>query len=299
MTSTAITEEILHVLDGVDFSQGSINTPDEVLIKNIKHSIRLGHPQVRPQAPQKDRICLVGGGPSLDDTFEELRQLYFEGAKVVTVNGSAEWCLDHNIRPSAHIVLDARPENARFVARDILQCRYMLASQCHPATWKAVEGRDDVWIWHAMADDNPNRGVLDEYYQGWWVGTPGGTTVVMRALLVLRMLGFMRFDLFGVDSCFMGNKHHAYEQAENEGDSAFVVKMWPGEHTEKTRSFVCAPWMMKQLECFLQTIRIGGHTFLLNVHGDGLLAYALRSSADVQWSIDAGVVGAHAADLGA
>ncbi len=280
--SATLTDERLRVIEGFEF-KGSINTDDAVLLANIQHSITLGHPQVRPQAPQADRVVLVGGGPSLDDTFEELRALYFAGAKVVTVNGSYQWCLDRNIRPSAHVVLDARPENARFVSPAIPQCRYLLASQCAPETWAAVDGRPDVWIWHAVAEDNAIlKPTLDAYYDKQWMPTPGGTTVVMRAMLLMRAMGFLRFDLFGVDSCFMGDQHHAYEQAENDNDKAYPFTVYPSGHPEMARVFHCAPWMAKQLECFLQSIRLHGKHFLLNVHGDGLLAFALSSSAGVE-----------------
>jgi hypothetical protein len=52
---------------------------------------------------------------------------------------------------------------------------------------------------------------------------------------------------------------------------------------------MCAGWHAKQLEDMLQAIRLHGEHFLMNVHGDGLLAYALKSSADVQmqWATDA------------
>jgi hypothetical protein len=286
---TTETPDILKVLDGIEMV-GAINTPDAGLLANIEHSIRLGYPQVRPQPSQADRVVLVGGGPSLNDTFDELRDLYFAGAKVVTVNGSYQWCLDRNIRPSAHVVLDARASNARFVNPAVPNCKYLLASQCAPETWAAVEGRKDVWIWHAVAPDNEIlKPTLDAYYAGQWMPTPGGTTVSLRALLLLRAMGFLRFDLFGVDSCFMDGKGHAYEQPENDRDKAYPFVVHPTGHPELSRTFMCAPWMAKQLECFLQSVRLHGHQFLLNVHGDGLLAYALKSSAGVEWSTEAAV----------
>jgi hypothetical protein len=285
--TTAQSADILKVLDGIELS-GTINTPDDGLLANIRHSIRLGYPQVRPQPAQPDRVCLVGGGPSLDDTFDELRELYFEGAKVVTVNGSYQWCLDRNIRPSAHVVLDARASNARFVNPVVPQCKYLIASQCAPETWAQMAGRPDVWIWHAVASDNPTlKPELDAYYMGQWVPTPGGTTVIMRAISVLRMIGFLRMDLFGVDSCVMGDQHHAYAQPENDADKVYPFVIHPTGHPELARTFHCTSWHAKQLECFLQTIRVNGHTFMLNVHGDGLLAYALKCSAQVEWSTDA------------
>jgi hypothetical protein len=281
--------DILKVLDGIEL-KGNINTPDEGLLANIRHSIRLGYPQIRPQPAQHDRVCLVGGGPSLESTFDELRDLYFAGAKVVTVNGSYQWCLDRNIRPSAHVVLDARPENARFVNPAIPQCKYLIASQCAPETWAQMAGRPDVWIWHAVAGDNAIlKPELDAYYLGQWMPTPGGTTVIMRALLLLRAIGFLRFDLFGVDSCFMGGKHHAYEQKENDVDKPHPFVVQPTGHPELARTFMCAGWHVKQLECFLQSIRLHGDKFLMNVHGDGLLAYALACSAQVEWSTEAAV----------
>jgi hypothetical protein len=286
---TTATPDILKVLDGIELT-GNINTSDDGLLANIRHSIRLGYPQVRPQPSQADRVVLVGGGPSLNDTFDELRDLYFAGAKVVTVNGSYQWCIDRNIRPSAHVVLDARASNARFVNPAVPNCKYLLASQCAPETWAAVEGRKDVWIWHAVAPDNEIlKPTLDAYYAGQWMPTPGGTTVIMRALLLLRSMGFLRFDLFGVDSCYMGGKGHAYEQPENDGDKAYPFVVHPTGHPELARTFMCAPWMAKQLECALQAIRLHGNQFLLNVHGDGLLAYALKSSAGVEWSTEAAV----------
>lgn len=278
-----IATEPAPVLEGIEL-RGRINTSDADLLANIAHSIRLGHPQVGPQPLQRDRVVLVGGGPSLLDTFDELRELYFAGAKVVTVNGSYAWCLERNIRPSAQVVLDARAQNARFVSPDVPQCRYLLASQCHPDTWAAVEGREHVRIWHAVSEEGPLRDLLDTYYAGRWQPVPGGTTVIMRALMVMRTLGFLRFDLFGVDSCFLGGAHHAYAQPENDADRAVAVTVHPTGEPDKGRTFHCAPWHLKQFEDFLHTVRLNGDQFLLNVHGDGLLAYALKASADVEWS---------------
>lgn len=274
----ALTDDALHVLDGVEM-EGTINTSDEQLIANVNHSIRLGYPQVRPQPAQPEMVCLVGGGPSLNDTFDELRELFFNGALIVTVNGSYQWCLDRNIQPSAQIVLDARAENARFVNPAVPRCKYLLASQCHPEMWKQVEGRPNVHIWHGAVEDNPHLGpVLDAYYAGNWMKTPAGTTVIVRALVLLRLMGFLRLHLFGADSCYMHGQHHAYQQPENDVDRPrpFILS----RNGEDQRVFLCAPWMAQQVKCFLQTVRLHGKHFLLSVHGDGMLAYALKLGAE-------------------
>lgn len=271
----------LDVLKGVEI-RGHINTDEATLAAQVAHSIRLGHPQVKGQPVQPDRICLIGGGPSLAETEGELRDLYYAGAKIVTVNGAYHWCLERNYRPSMQIVLDARAVNARFVEPPVPRCQYLLASQCHPDTWAKVQGREGIWIWHAAAADSPHKAVLDAYYLGNWQPSSGGTTVVMRAILLLRMLGFIRMDLFGVDSCVKGTEHHAYPQPENDADRVRPVDVWATGNPEQRHTFYCTTWHIKQLECFLQLIRLHGEHVLLRVHGDGLLACALALGAAVE-----------------
>lgn len=281
------TDPKLKVLEGIELV-GEINTSDEIIIAQVEQAIRRGHPQIWPTVLQQQRVALVGGGPSLASTIEELRETIFDGALLVTVNGAYQWCIERNLKPNAQIVIDARPENARFVEPDVPGCRYYLASQCHPRTWDAVEGRKYVGIFHATDPEGSLKATLDEYYIGTWVGVGGGTTVASRALALLRLLGYLRFDLFGIDSCWMGDEHHAYAQPENERDRArrLTIRISPTAASEETgREFVVSPWHVKQFEDFVQFIRVNGQQVLLNVHGDGLLAYALRAGAEV--SIDA------------
>lgn len=283
-TTTATFEEQFKVLDGIEF-RGAINTSDPELLANIQHAIRLGYPQVRAQQPHGDRALLVCSGPSLESTLDELRELYFEGAKVVTVNGAYHWCLERNIRPSAQVVLDARPSNARFLEPAVPQCRYLLASQCAPEAWAVVKGRPQVWIWHSIGPDPETEQVLTDYYQGRFqaigFGPVGGTTVGVRAIALLRTMGFLRYDIFGMDSCYMGGMGHAMPQPENDADRRVYYTLGVPGRPETQRKFLCSPWHGKQLEDFLRMIRAKGNEFLLRVHGDGMLAYALQVNADV------------------
>lgn len=274
-------DPVMQVLEGVEL-QGRINVEDDTLRNQISKSIRLNYPQVWAQPNKYDRICLVGGGPSLDSTFDELRELVFAGAKLVTMNGAYQWCLERNLKPSAQIVLDARANNAGFLTPEVPGCRYYLASQCHTDTWAAVEGYEHVGIFHAWGGEDDIKMVLDKHYLGNWTPITGGTTVAMRSLALLRTLGYVRYDIFGVDSCHLEGKHHAYSQPQNDADRKFTFNVAPTGHPELGRQFVCSPWHAKQLEDFLQLIRVNGHHFRINVHGDGLLAFALSSSADLE-----------------
>lgn len=270
----------LKVIEGLEM-EGRINTSDEEILSNIQSAIRRGYPQVKSQEIQHDRIALVGSGPSLAHTEKELVALLHEGAKLVTVNGGYHWCLEHNLKPSAQILVDARAGNERFVQPDVPGCSYILASQCHPKVWDAVEGRKSVWIFHSMNEGNPTKDLLDEFYQGKWHGVPGGTTVATRAMVALRMLGYLRFDLFGIDSCVMDNVHHVMPQPENANDRFYQLKVGPTSHPEMSRTFTVTGWHCKQFEDMLQFIRVNGEYVLVNVHGDGLIAYALKCGSDL------------------
>lgn len=265
--------------------EGSINTPDEQLVAHVQSSIRRGYPQIWPTQTNGHRIALVGGGPSLNATLPELRDLVFEGAKLVALNGAYQWCLDHNLQPKAHVILDARPASSKLIGPPVPGCRYYICSQCAPETWDALGDRSHVAIWHAAGDDAVTA-VLDAYYLGQWSPVSGGTTVGTRAIALCRMLGFLRFDLFGFDSCWMDDQHHAYPQAQNDRDGRFRLTIQAMNSATPARDFYVAPWHVKQLEDLVLFMRAHGDKFLLNIHGDGLLAYALRAHAHVQYTVD-------------
>jgi hypothetical protein len=259
-------------------AHGRVNVPEEEIFANIKASIRRGHPQMQAQPIRDDRVCLVGSGPSLNETCDELREALWDGGILVTMNGSYHWAIEHGFKPQTQIVVDARASNARFVTPAVPKCNYVLASQCHPAVFDAVEDRDHVWIFHAVTESSgPTKDLLDAYYQKSWMPVNGGVTVASRALMLLRQCGYVRFDLFGVDSCWHGDVHHAMAQPENESDKKFRLFV---RALGKDVPFVVSPWHVKQAEDFLQIVRVCGKRFRLNVHGKGLLAYLVRCLAE-------------------
>ncbi len=275
----------------IEFSKESgCNTTDAVILEHVRQNIRRGLPQVQPHVPNPAMALLVCGGPSLAMTEKELVEAYWAGGKVIACNGAYQWCIDRNIKPSAAVMLDARDFNARFIKTPVEGCKYLLASQCHPSTFDMCRDRI-VHIWHACTAGEPELDVLKEYYFEPKV-TPEsglrrtfpvqlGTTVGVRAISLLRMLGFQNMEIFGLDSCWLGDEHHAYEQVENK-DLKIGVWLRPKGRDDKAQRFLCAPWHMKQYEDFLGLVKARGNLFQLNVHGPGLIATALRTGAELQ-----------------
>ena len=103
----------------------SLNTDQEFIRENIESNVKLGIVQVEPHETQDKVVALVLGGPSLKDTFEDLKEKKRNGMPVITVNGSYEYCIKNGVTPSAMVMLDAREFNSRFVDRRIDTCKYL------------------------------------------------------------------------------------------------------------------------------------------------------------------------------
>lgn len=265
----------------VDLSKGGCNTPDDVIMAQVAQNIRRGLPQVFPHLPQPTTAILVCGGPSLASTEKDLARAVWAGGKIFAANGAYQWCIDRNLKPSVAVMLDAREFNSRFLAEPVEDCRYLLASQCHPAIFDICADRDTL-IWHACTAGEVEHEMLKEYYFDRVHPVTSGTTIGIRAISLIRMLGFTSIEVFGLDSCWLDDAHHAYEQNENARDPRIAVWLRPKDRDDKASRFECAPWMMKQAEDFLSLVRERGDQFQLNVHGPGLIATILRTGAEIQ-----------------
>ena len=141
----------------------SLNADEEFIRENIKSNVKLGVVQVEPHETQDKVVALVLGGPSLKDTFEDLKEKKRNGMPVITVNGSYEYCIRNGVTPSAMVMLDAREFNSRFVDRRVDTCKYFISSHCHPSVFEKLKD-NYVWIWHVAGDENTD--LLDEAYDG-------------------------------------------------------------------------------------------------------------------------------------
>ena len=257
------------------------NTTDEVILAQVRDSIRRGLPQVFPYPTNSEVALLVCGGPSLATTEKELRDAVWRGGKIVACNGAYQWCIDHNLKPSAAVVLDAREFNARFIETPVERCKYLLASQCHPKMFDLCRDRE-AFIWHTCTGGQPELDVLNEFYFERCFPVVLGVTVGIRAISLIRMLGFTSIETFGLDSCWMSDRHHSYGQAENDRDGRVAVWLRPKGYDGLARRFECSPWHIRQAKDFMTLIRDRGHLFQLNVHGEGLLAAIVRTGAQIQ-----------------
>ena len=245
----------------------NLNEDKDKVRDNIKKNIQRGLPQVQPYETQWDKVvCLALGGPTLKKTFPNLLEKKNDGVPVITVNGSYKYCIDNGLEPSAMVMLDSREFNNRFVKPLRKDCKYFISSQCHPSVFDELKDYK-VWIWHVAGDENYD--LLQEQYGEEYFPVMGGATIALRAVHLFRMLGFHKFEMFGFDSCVIG-EHHAYEQPENDDEGIIDV-------TVSGKEFRCTAAHYHQAKEFVDMISKTGEHYDLAVHGNGLISHIIKN----------------------
>ncbi len=258
-------------------NSGMVNTTQEIIKDNVKKNLKGDWQQVMPHPANDIECMIIGGGPSLAGFEKDIKQKRKEGVKLISLNGAYNWCLDHDLIPSAQIMVDARPFNKRFVKPVVDDCKYLIGGQCDSSVFEGLP-KDRTYIWHSSIE--LLRDILKEHYENapyWWI--PGGSTVLLRAVPLMRMLGYSKFHLYGCDSCLMDNIHHSYSQPENDKGAVFDVMIGSLGQTNG-RTFRCNFWMVSQAQEFCGLIKYLGNEIQLAIYGDGLLAYLLEAGAE-------------------
>ena len=253
-----------------------VNTTQDQILENIKENAKWGCKHVRAHQVQEDaEIMLLCGGPSLNDYKDEIIQKHKDGVKIVTVNGAYKWCQDNGLHAVNQCMLDSRPFNKRFVepARD--DCFYFVGSGADPSVFEGLPP-ERTFYWHVYPYKDAMKIIAEDYPEH--VMCVGGSTVALRAIVLMRILGFKNQTIYGMDSCLMDGEHHAYEQPENSGDpSTIVVNIETDDGA--CRPFICQPWMALQAFEFIRMMEYAKDEFSLTVKGNGLISYILETGA--------------------
>jgi len=220
---------------------------------------------------KQDKACvIVGGGPSMKDHVQAIKDHRRRGAKIITVNNALAYLTERGLTPDSHVMLDAREENAAFVQDAPKKTRYFLASQVHPCVFDALSGHDVV-VWHnGMHDGEELFSIVKPWFeegpdQKPVVFVPGGGTVGLRALNLAWLSGYKKIHLYGFDSSYEDGNHHAYSQALNDTDSTLTIAL-------DDKTYVCAPWMARQAMEFQENyLALREQGIKIWTHGRGLI----------------------------
>lgn len=243
------------------------NTEDQAVFSNMDAATKLDLPWLCVSEPHEGVAVVIGGGPSMRSLLPLVAAQKAAGHKLFAVNGTVPTLNAAGIEPDYFVMLDAREENAKFIQADC-QAHNLIASQCHPVVFAALEGKE-ITLWH------PNYQGVERYVKDRECALiGGGTTVGLQTVSIAYAMGFREIHLYGFDSSFSETGlGHAYPQPQNEGDERhpFVVNF---------KVFHAAPWMARQAmefqTCAKQLSEGGANIY---VHGDGLLPEIAKEMA--------------------
>ncbi len=200
------------------------------------------------------RISLVCYGPSLADTWESI------SGPVMTVSGAHDYMTKCGVIPEWHVDCDPRPHKAQMLTPNN-ETRYLMASVCHPAMWKKLRHKR-VKLWHLInGDDFVTPAWVSEYHPaglGSMIG--GGSTVGMRAMEVAAHIGFRRFNIYGMDCSFEGERHAGPHTGTPQEAIYCQVN---GKRFKTTSQMLQAA---REMEVFIKTYDAD-----VKFHGDGLV----------------------------
>lgn len=178
--------------------------------EQIKHAISAVTGRVQPaEQARNEPIAVVGFGPSLQDTWEQIRQFKY----VMTCSGAHKFLRERGITPTWHVEVDPREHKVQLIGDPSPDTEYLIASTCHPKVFEHLRGQK-VKLWHVFDATDEGLRMLPP---GEWAVT-GGCDVGLRAMAMAAFLGFRDLQIFGVDGCGRDEKHAA--------DHPNKVKQW-------------------------------------------------------------------------
>jgi hypothetical protein len=194
--------------------RGKSAVSDTIRFENAERNCRIvsGRALGGDLMPRHDgRICIVGYGPTLLDTWPYLnveRRAF--GAKICTVSGAHDFLISKGIIPDYHAEVDPREHKAAFTKNSHPDVNYWIASCCHPTLIdNLIERKAKLSLWHVYNSDTDDKINAPDGPDPGGLLVCGGSGVGARALHLFYCAGYRSFSLYGIDSSFSksGDQH--------------------------------------------------------------------------------------------
>ncbi len=217
--------------------------------------------RVMPAPPHDGTAILCCDGPSLADSWDSigLERQQIPNARIVTVSGAHDVLIERGLVPDCHVECDPRPHKAAMALKPMPGTQFLLASSLHPGFVETMAGHDAA-LWHP--EDAGGRPDGDA---GLCVG---GDSAGLRALNLMRALGYRRFVIHGMDCSFRGRQQHAGARPRLV-DTTIAVPC-------AGRTFLTSPARLAHAKTFIRTVATLAEPIALTLRGDGLLLEMCR-----------------------
>lgn len=160
---------------------------------NIASNIKAVKGRIQPHYEDRpDPIAVVCYGPSLNDTWEEIKKFKY----ILTCSGAHKFLIDRGIIPTWDCNVDPREHKVQLMGPPHKDVEYLVASTCSPKLVEHLKGYN-VKLWHIFDGQEEAIRTLPA---GEW-SLFGGASAGLRALALARFLGFKNLHVLGMDGC--------------------------------------------------------------------------------------------------
>ena len=171
---------------------GSLTVPHEYLMASRESSRKRGFQRVEQQEVREGRLAVVGGGPSLLQHLDKIR----ECSEVWGINGACGFLRSHGIE-STLFSMDPDPIVVKWVSG---ATKALLCDRVCPEAFEAL-GDSSIRVFELL-QDSPE-------------GIYTGSSTASGAFSLGVKLGWAYIDFFGCESSFESSSH-AYQDEERE-----------------------------------------------------------------------------------
>jgi len=176
-----------------------------IAIKKVKGRV------VPYEGLRQDPIAVVGFGPSLKETVEEIREFKY----IISCSGAHKFLLERGIVPTWHVEVDPRDHKIELLGDPDKRVTYLPSSTSHPKYLDyLLSSGAQVLLWHVFTNEEEGSRILPP---GEWMVTGGGDAG-LRALVMARLFGFTDIHVFGIDgSSGKADESHAATHPNSPG----------------------------------------------------------------------------------
>lgn len=242
---------------------GNAEIPPTVFRRYILENHERGLEEIVPSEARDGPLYIVASGPSLADTWAELKD---RPGEIWALNAAFDWLCKKGIRPDYGVSL--APENPvlNYYQESGDGDKYLFASQTHPRLVdRVLERGGKVTFWHAAFPEEWDMPIPKENL------IYGAGTIGTRVFDLAWVLGWRDVHVLGMDGCNSPDDRIAVETPMYDDKRHFLRT-----YVCNGRAFVALSSHARQAEDFGSIIRplIGMNVTL---YGDGLLQWSQQS----------------------
>ena len=226
-----------------------INVSKDKLLENRKYACSLRLPRLQTHKPHKRKVAIVGSGPSLRETIEELKT--FNGT-IIAINSAYDILLDNGIQPTIFLSMDGQEVLNKYLQNKNSSTIYYLASNCAPEVFDNLKD-NEVVLWHCRTNDIDYPEDEDHLVVG--------SGSLIAAVRVAKRLGYRDIHIFGSDCSYVDT---LYAHDKKVIPSPSIVIQANG------KEFISTPTLVNIVNDFALLYRTFTNNAKLTIYGDGL-----------------------------